>query len=216
MPPPPIFWATEHIMFSMCPSVRTCVWACRIRRAFRRISSSRKQWPAILYSNAAVPALEFAIASSVIRVLWTSLQFSSAVGRWLLCRRWSRERCGRHGAAQQRSIHAAFICDLIRVTGRNGSAKNTGLDNDRPDDDRWVSPITSWATSATISPSSSLVPRLSTRHCPHLPRRRCCWAPAPAVHRYLLFAGCSAANPPQAAGDWWDRQTNGRTLYLFC
>ena len=49
----------------------------------------------------------------------------------------------------------------------------------------------------------SLVPQLSTSHCPHLLlsavlRRRCCWASAPAIDRYLLPAGCSAANPLHA------------------
>ena len=50
----------------------------------------------------------------------------------------------------------------------------------------------------------SLVPRLSTRHCPHLllstvlRQRRCCWASA-AVDRYLLPAGRPAANLSHAA-----------------
>ena len=60
----------------------------------------------------------------------------------------------------------------------------------------------------------SLVPRLSTWHCPHLLlsamlRRRCCWAPAPAVDRHLLLFERSAANA--AAVDWWERRTDGRT-----
>jgi len=74
----------------------------------------------------------------------------------------------------------------------------------------------------------SLVPRLSTRHCPHLllsavlrrsaAERACRWyasaAPAPAaVDRYLLPAERSAANPPAitVAAGRWDRQTDGRS-----
>ena len=69
----------------------------------------------------------------------------------------------------------------------------------------------------------SLIPQLSAWHCPHLLlsavlRRRCCWAPEPAIDRYLLSAGRSAANPPHAAAavDRWagrrtDRWTDGQT-----
>ena len=64
----------------------------------------------------------------------------------------------------------------------------------------------------------SLVPRLSTRHCPYLLlsavlRRRCCWArlqQAP-VDRFLLPAGRSAANPPATSINGTERRTNGRS-----
>ena len=56
---------------------------------------------------------------------------------------------------------------------------------------------------------------LSTRHWPHLLlsavlRRRCCYAPTPAVDRYLLPVWRSPANPPHvaAAVDRWDRRTD--------
>ena len=74
----------------------------------------------------------------------------------------------------------------------------------------------------------SLPRRLSTWRCPrvccwvpccgrHGDGRRCCSAPAPAIDRYLLAAGRSAANPPATvtAVDWCDRQTDGRTLDRF-
>ena len=70
----------------------------------------------------------------------------------------------------------------------------------------------------------SLVPRLSTWHCPHLLlsavlRRRCCWTPAPkAIDWYLLPTGRSAANGPATAGavDLWDRRTDARPLHRPC
>ena len=38
---------------------------------------------------------------------------------------------------------------------------------------------------------------------------------APAIDRYVLPTGRSAANPPHAAVDPWDRETDGRsTFYL--
>jgi len=68
----------------------------------------------------------------------------------------------------------------------------------------------------------TLIPRLSTWHCPHLLlyavlRRRCWRAPAPAaVDRCLLPERRSAANPPRAAQtDGTDKQTDGRTLDRF-
>jgi len=69
----------------------------------------------------------------------------------------------------------------------------------------------------------SLLRRLSTWRCPHLLlsavlRRRCCWAPALAVDRYLLPAGRSAANPLHvaAAVERQDRQTDARPLHRNC
>jgi len=56
--------------------------------------------------------------------------------------------------------------------------------------------------------------RLSTWHGPHLLLS----AVAPAIDRYLLSEGRSAANPPHAeaaAVDRWDRQTDRRTLARF-
>ena len=43
--------------------------------------------------------------------------------------------------------------------------------------------------------------------------RICCWALSPAIDRYLLSAGRSAANPQHAAAavDRWNRQTDGQT-----
>ena len=78
-----------------------------------------------------------------------------------------------------------------------------------------------WHFTNTVTDKSvfSLLCRLSTWHCPHLSvsaapaaRRRCCWAPAPAIDRYLLPTGHSAANPLHAAAavDRRDGQMNGR------
>ena len=53
----------------------------------------------------------------------------------------------------------------------------------------------------------SLLRRLSTRRCPHvLPsatmRRRCCWAPAPAIDQYLLSAARGALSSKPAGGSF--------------
>jgi len=60
----------------------------------------------------------------------------------------------------------------------------------------------------------SLLRRLSTRRCPHLLLtavlgRRCRWAPAPAIDRYLLSTNSAYA----AAVDRWDRQTGVRPFH---
>jgi len=53
----------------------------------------------------------------------------------------------------------------------------------------------------------------SQRDANSVAKRACSWYAAPvpaAIDRYLLPAGCSAANPPTAAAavDRWDRQTD--------
>ena len=81
---------------------------------------------------------------------------------------------------------------------------------------RWIPAQRTLSKKTSLCSASST--RLSTRHCPHLllspvARRRCCWAPAPAIDRYLLSA-CRPAtnwtNSPNATTvvDRRDRQTD--------
>jgi len=81
-----------------------------------------------------------------------------------------------------------------------------------------------WETVNTQANKSvlSLIPRLSTCHCPRLLlctvlRRRCCWAPAPANDRYLLPTVHSAVNPLHitAAVNRRDRHMDRRALHYF-
>ena len=83
---------------------------------------------------------------------------------------------------------------------------------------RWLLFDLAFHNTVTDKSVFSLLRRLSTWHCPHLSvsaapaaRRRCCWAPA--IDRYLLPTGHSAANPLHAAAavDRRDGQMNGRS-----
>ena len=121
-----------------------------------------------------------------------------------------------HGAENLRV--RSQIQSLDQVSSTPYSLQRTLNDSFSPPLSAMFSPCVFFPLICSVKYKSlfSLASRLSTRHCPHLLlravavlRRRCCWAPAPAIsptRRMLLLLSIDG---------WWDRQTDGRTLDRF-